>query len=61
MDEIYYYYDDRQKIVYWSTEMSDQTDIIFLGSSPSPNKKLAVAVFVKPFGIPSGWKIKELK
>jgi hypothetical protein len=60
MTEYFYYYDDRHQVVYWSEEMSERTDIVFLGSSLNPNKKHAVAVLVQPFGIPRGWKIRQL-
>lgn len=59
--EIYYYYDDHTRTVFWSeTETEDRPDLIFLGSSVNPNKRMAVAAFTHKMDKPWGWKIREL-
>lgn len=59
--EIYYYYDDDTRTVFWSeTEVSDRPDLVFINSSTNPNKKMAVATFTQMSMKPMGWKIKQL-
>jgi len=59
--EIYYYYDDDTRTVFWTeTETEDRPDLIFLGSSENPNKKMAVAAFTYKDEKPWGHRIREL-
>lgn len=61
MEEIFYYYDEPNKIIYWSTELKeDRPEYVFLGSSLNPNKKMAAAAFTHKFKQPKGHRIVEL-
>lgn len=59
-DDIYYYYDDESKIIYWADDMVDRQDLIFLGQSSNPNKKMAIAVFTHKLPEPTGWKLRAM-
>jgi len=59
--ETYYYFDEKTRTVYHSTELvEDRPDLIFLGSSTNPNIKMAASLFTKGYDRNSGYKIKEL-
>ena len=59
--EIYYYFDEMSRTVFWTEELTDNVpDLMFLGSSLNPNKKMAVAAFVKGSDQEYGYKIKPL-
>lgn len=59
--EIYYYYEDHTRTIFWSETFDENlTQFIFLGSSMNPNKRMAVAAFTHKMGNPKGWKIKQL-
>lgn len=59
--QIYYYYDDLTRIVYWSEEENEERpDLFFLGSSLNPNKKMAVAAFTYKMEKPWGHRIEPL-
>lgn len=60
-EEIYYYFSEDASTIYWSViELKDQYDMIFLGSSTNPNKKMAISVFTHKLPQPDGWTLKEL-
>lgn len=59
--EIYYYSHDESRTIFWSAEEQfDNHELIFIGSSPNPNKKMAVATFTQSMVGDSNWTIKEL-
>lgn len=59
--ELFYYYDEPQKIIYYSNRLvEDRPDLVFLGSSLNPNPKKAAAAFTHKFKRPMGHKVKEL-
>lgn len=59
--QIFYYYDDLTRIVYWSEkENEERPDLFFLGSSLNPNKKMAVAAFTHKMEKPWGHRIEPL-
>jgi hypothetical protein len=59
--EIYYHYDEKTREVYHSHGMvEDRPDLIFLGSSFNPDKRMAVAAFTQDLPKTQGWKIKPL-
>jgi len=59
--EIYYFCMDNSRIIFWSEILiENRPDLIFLGSSLNPNKKMAVAVFTKNSEYNQGYQIKPL-
>lgn len=61
--EIYYLFDEQSSTVFWTLDedkKDEALNLIFLGSSLNPNKKMAVAAFIKGSGRQYGYKIKEL-
>lgn len=59
--ETYYYFDEKTRTVYHSEELvEDRPDLIFLGSSLNPNKKMTVATMVQDMDQAFGYKIKPL-
>lgn len=59
--EIYYLLDEKSSTVFWTDQEEDHpNDLIFIGSSINPNKKMSVAAFMKGTEQTSGYKIKEL-
>lgn len=59
--ETYYYYDEQTRTVFHSEELvEDRPDLIFLGSSLNPNKRMTVATMVQSMDRPHGYKIKPL-
>ena len=59
--EIYYFYDEDTRTVFWTTDyQEDRHDLIFLGSSVNPNKRMAVEVFIHKMKINWGHNIMEL-
>lgn len=59
--EIYYYYNEKSRIVYHSESLIDnRPDLIFLGSSINPNKRMSVAAFIKGHDQEHGYTIKQL-
>lgn len=62
LTEYFYFHDEGTRTIYWSEHMQDnQTDLIFLGSSFNPNKKMAVTVLLKAQNFPRqyGFKIRQ--
>ena len=58
---IYYYMNEDTRVVFWySAIVEDRPDLIFLGSSRNPNKKMAVAAFVKGSDREFGYTLQEL-
>lgn len=61
MTEFFYYYDDETRTVFWSEkEIEDRPDLIFIGSSVNPNKKMAIAAFTYTDEKPWGHRINKL-
>ena len=59
--EFYYYFDEPTRTVFWSEELvEDRPDLMFMGSSMNPNKRMTVAVMVQDMDITFNYKIKEL-
>lgn len=59
--EIYYYFSEESSIIYWTdTEQEDRHDLILLGSSTNPNKKMAISVFTHKLPQPDGWTLRPL-
>lgn len=59
--EIYYLLDENANTFYWTLEEEDHPhDLIFVGSSLNPNKRMAIAAFVKGTPREFGYKLKEL-
>lgn len=61
--ETYYLSDEMSRIVFWTTDdeaIEERPDLIFLGSSMNPNRRMAVAAFTHKLDQPHGWTIKEL-
>lgn len=60
-EEIYYYFDEHTRTVFHSEELvEDRPDLIFLGSSLNPNKRMTVATMVQDLDQAHGYKIKPL-
>lgn len=49
MDNINYYLKESDKIVFWSLDLLIENDLIFIGSSINPNKKMAMSVFLNKY------------
>lgn len=59
--EIYYYYEDHTRTVFHSEQLvEDRPDLLLLGSSTNPSKKMAVSAFTKRMNKPWGHKILPL-
>jgi len=58
--ERYYFYDDRNLIVYYSENFTDRSDLIYLGTSDNRKPLMAAAAFTKNMQINSGYKIRQL-
>jgi len=59
--EIYYLLDENTSTVFWTEQEEDHpNDLIFIGSSLNPNKKMAVSAFMKGTNRTYGYKIREL-
>ncbi len=61
--EIYYVIDEPSRTIFWTEDESaleDRPDLVFIGSSTNPNKRMAVAVFVQNDDQDFGYKIKQL-
>ena len=63
--EIFYLYDDKTRIVYWTDQEPDPENIrypelILLGQSPNPNKRMAMAVFTHKLDDPTNWRLRPL-
>lgn len=58
--ETYYYFDPDSSTVFYSSTEEDRPDLINLGSSVNPNKRMAITVKLKPMGEVSGYTIKPL-
>ena len=56
----YYFYDDRTKVIYYSKEMTQNTGLVYIGTSNNPNPKMAAAVFLQQGKVVTGFRIKEL-
>lgn len=61
MTEHYYSYDDRSLIVYYSDELPEDPNLIYMGTSDNPNPSMAAAVFLKDAKIQSGFRLRELE
>lgn len=61
MTERYYTYDDRNLIVYYSDELPENPNLIYLGTSDNPNPSMAAAVFLKNGKIQSGFRLRKLE
>lgn len=59
-DTKYYFCDDATLVVYYSDEMTERTDLVYLGVSDNPNPKMAMAAFTQQGKIKSGYRIQEL-
>lgn len=61
--EIYYLLDEKSSTVFW-TEDEDKLemvpDLIFIGSSINPNKRMSVSAFMQGTNRTYGYKIKPL-
>lgn len=61
MTEYFYYFQEETRTVFHSEELvEDSPDLMFLGSSLNPNKKMTVAVMVQDMDQAFGYKIKPL-
>lgn len=59
--QIYYYFQEATRTVFWSDELvEDRPDLMFMGSSLNPNKKMTVAVMAQDLDQVHGYKIREL-
>lgn len=61
--EIYYLLDEKSSTVFWTDneEKLDMVpDLIFIGSSLNPNKRMAVSAFMRGTNRTYGYKIKDL-
>lgn len=59
--EIYYFFDEKTRTIFHSKILvEDRPDLIFIGSSINPNKRMSVASFVKGSDQEYGYKIKPL-
>lgn len=61
--EIYYLLDEKASTVFWTHDkekMNHAPDLIFIGSSMNPNKKMAVSAFMRGTNRTYGYKIVEL-
>jgi len=61
MTEYFYYFDEKTRTVYHSTELvEDRPDLMFMGSSLNPNHRMTVAVMAKDLDQVHGYKIMPL-
>lgn len=59
--ETYYYFDEKTRTVYHSTELvEDRPDLMFMGSSLNPNHRMTVAVMAQDLDQVFGYKIRPL-
>lgn len=59
--EMYYYFNEDTRTVYYSKKLvEDRPDLMFLGSSLNPNKRMTVATMVQDLDQVYGYKIKPL-
>lgn len=58
----YYYFDGIRRVIYWAYEQPANlhNQLVYLGSSTNPNKRMAIHVFIRQFDIPKGWKLKHI-
>ena len=57
---LYYFVDDRLRIIYYSEEFSSNLNHIYVGTSDNPNPKSAAAAFMQNGSVNSGYKLKKL-
>lgn len=61
MPETFYYFDEKTRTVYHSTELvEDRPDLMFMGSSLNPNHRMTVAVMAQDLDQVYGYKIMPL-
>jgi len=61
--EIYYLLNEQSSIVFWTddeSKMEHAPDLIFLGSSMNPNKRMAVSSFMRGTNKTYGYSIRKL-
>lgn len=61
--EIYYLLDEKSSIVFWTEDeekLEMVPDLIFIGSSVNPNKRMAVSAFIRGSNRTYGYKIRAL-
>lgn len=59
--QTYYYYDTYTRTVFHSDRLvDDRPDLMFLGSSMNPDKRMTVSTMVKDLDQTHGYKIKPL-
>lgn len=57
---LYYFVDDRLRIIYYGEEFSSNPDHIYVGTSDNLNPRSAAAAFMQNGSVNSGYKLKKL-